>query len=210
MQLSKYMKRSLVVFVVMFLVFILVFILFIRVVEQKKDELVWAHNLYDKCISTSENNVADIYLNISQVMRNNYNIEKLKKYKNYSCSLGGSEMCEVYDLYILRSFLMRGSEKDYKLAFTMLEQYKTSKGIDLYYDAMLLNVSVLQAWLQDGSEEIYQKLLDEIKRKKYRNGYFYPPHNHGFCEAYLHDIGDTYLRSGDFLSQLYIYLRVTN
>ncbi|MCG7977898.1 MAG: hypothetical protein N0E58_07140 [Candidatus Thiodiazotropha endolucinida] len=210
MQLSKLFKRLLAVLAITLFIFILVFFFFIRVVEQKKDELVWAHKLYDKCVSFSEMNVADIYLNISQVMQNNYSTEKLKKYKSNSCSLGGTEMCEVYDLYILRSFLMRGSDKDYKLAFVMLDQYKTSKGIDLYHDAMFLNVSVLQTWLQDGSKEKYKKLLEEIRRKDYQDGYFSPPHNQEFCDAFLHDIGDAYLRSGDLLSQLYIYLRVTN
>ncbi len=79
-------------------------------VEQKENDLVWAHDLFDKCVSLSEVNVPDIYLDISEVMQNKYSVDKLKEYKNKSCSMNGSTMCEVYDLYILRSFLMRGEQ----------------------------------------------------------------------------------------------------
>jgi hypothetical protein len=81
MFIAKFFRRTLCILIITVFIFVVFFYIFIQIVDQKKEEMIWAHNLYDKCVSSSEMDVAEIYFDINEVMQNTYNVEKLKKYK---------------------------------------------------------------------------------------------------------------------------------
>jgi hypothetical protein len=178
--------------------------------------LKWVSEMYGQCIaSSSEVQMNTSYHDIQEVLEGNYDAKKnsyhaamLKEFAENGCKQINNIVCANSYLYLSRAFLARSNDKDLKLALTMLDLYKKSQGIDLYYDLVYLRVALSNGLKNNRDEYYYKRLISEIDGFEGIEKYFNSPHEPKICNLYLEYISSAYSRSGNYASDLYIQTHI--
>jgi hypothetical protein len=182
------------------------------------EKLNWVSSMYTQCLTSSMDvEPGNLYSDLQDVIQGKYNSEKLrfyanniKQYSESNCEKADAVTCEDSYLYVLRSNLARGNEKDLKISFAMLDQYKAMQGINIYYDALFLDISLYYGWKNELGERFYKSLIDQTKNHHATENYFKKPHQEELCDIHLNYIGMAFSKSGDYTADLYIQYHVKN
>jgi hypothetical protein len=210
-------NNTIIVIMLMLVIVIAVSIYYLFVMKHFSERLNWVSGMYSKCQESSiDVRPGELYRDLEEVMQGQYDKKKLLFYTNKikqhsegKCSKSDVVVCEDSYLYVLRTFLARGNEKDLNLAFSMLNKYKQMQGVNIYSDALFLEVSLYYAWANEVQEGYYSQLLERASRHSVGSNYFKKPHGGKVCDVYLDLLGAVYAKSGDNAADLYIqyYIR---
>lgn len=183
------------------------------------DKLEWLSVLYDECIASSSSPIKDdLYVDLQEVMSARHSAEKLQKYlrvmQDYSrhgkCELSSAGQCVDAYLFVSRSFLVRGNEQDLKAARDALRLYRKSMDRNLYYDTILLAITIFEGRKKDADSSYYESSLKEMMSDVKGSDYYSQPHDQKACRMLLDHIGATYSKMGEYSSDLFITTYLLN
>jgi len=203
------MIKKIIWFVVFSMMFcFILFFSFIKIMERKSESLLWLSNFHKECSGSASLVRKDSpYGDLIEVLKGNYDKEKMIHYRD-SCVLNDGDECQYSDLYLARSFLARGSEKDFVLANSLITNHKNEFGEGLYYLAVDIEVFLRNAWRMNEKESYYSEYKEKLSQGDYKN-IFEEPHNEYLCEQFLVNVGELHRRAGDWVSEFYIRLRIS-
>jgi hypothetical protein len=177
------------------------------------DRLSWISDLNDNCVETSSYLKNDnVYLDIQEVIEGLHSAIKLSKYiqimkefpSNGKCELNDYDYCLDSYLYVARSFLARGHERDIDDALNILEIYGKKKSSNLYSDTIFLAITIFNGKKQGAQKQYYKSAIENTKKFMESADYFSIPHSQRLCGLLLDHISAAYANMGDYASDLYI------